>query len=382
MLIGLLATGIISNVPYISLNVDELRDDLQSLVQPRIQITEIASESEAFDGETYGTADDGKITISFNVSSIDGALPRDDSITFTVGSVNAVTTRGSAVTFEGFNAGTYELSAKDNGLNSTIKAFLVIGYGSEPSYIEYKNAQYVGTGSVHLMPVLCEPLSGAGADITISNIRTGFASIDYNGLTVTPLNKPLTGNYLSQQQFILSGLDSRSHISYAANVADPVTRVTHNLFLSAGYREYKSPSLKINYINSETASANNGSISVTFNSNETLSSNNVTLSLNTGTNTIVQPTTIGTPVVFSNLDSLLVTDNDLTITDQAKNRTWTLKLHIGYQDGLSYIYHNDNILYQTGDTIIFPADQSVNPVQTKILYQNTAYKKGDRITLS
>lgn len=383
MLARFVATGVIAKAPYISLKVNDLRDETQSLVQARVQITEISSESDT----EYNNADDGKIKLSFNVVSIDGNVPSDQGIKYTIGSsdssIEAIAGRETAVTFTGFNAGTYELSARDESLNATFEMTLNIGYGSEPSFVRYKNANYSGVGSIHFMPVLCSNPSGAGTNVTITNVRDKFATIQCNGVTRQPDNKPGTGTYLGSQQFAISGLDGSPSSSYAMDVYDPITRVTHNLFLSAGYRDYISPSLKINYLDSETTTTNDGAISITFNSNEALSADGVIFSLDNGTIIDTKTSTIGNAVVFAGLDSSLVGNNDLIITDTAKNRTWTLKLRIGYDGDISYIqYNNDNVLYQTGDTIIFKTEQGQFPAKTKILYQNKSYYKGDTIELS
>ena len=382
MLIGLLATGIVSKVPYISLKVDDLRDDLQSLAQARIQIAEIASESDT----EYGYANDGRVTVSFNVNPLDNITSPDRGITYVVGDsespVITNTTRGTNVTFTGFNAGLYPLSITDNTLNCTFNATLTIGYGSGQSYVRYKNADYIGVGSVYFMPVIYNTVNNSGATFSITNIRNGFVAINCNNITSEPSNKPLTGTYLAQQNFNISDLNGRSSIAYPTTILDPVTRVTHNLVISAGYTPYVAPSLKINYLNSETVN-DLGSISLTFNSNELLSSNVVSFSLNNGTNTVVQTATIGASAIFTDLDSLETQTNTLTVTDLAKNRIWNLNIRVGYGDSISYIqYNNDNVLYQTGDTILFGATPSLSSTpQTKLLYQNKVYNKGDILLL-
>jgi hypothetical protein len=399
MLAGLLATGIIARTPYISLKVDDLRDDSQSLVQARIQITEIASESDT----QYQDANDGRITLSYNISALSGSFPPDRGVRVVVGGsvptgtqitntpapgallagiASADTHRQSVITFTGFNAGTYPLYIADQALNATFGITLIIGYGAQPSYVQYRAVNYGGVGSIFFMPGLHNTINESGAAFSITNVRSGFASISCNDVVYEPFNKPATGTYLGQQQFSITDLDSRTSSLYQTKVYDPVTRVTHTLFLSAGYKGYQGPSLKINYIDSEVGGADNGKVSITFNSNEALSINDIRFSLDTGTNTVVQTTTKGVPVVFTDLAGVYVVSNDLIVTDIAQNRTWNLRLHIGYDSGLSYITYNDNVLYRTGDTIFFTADQSSASAQTKLLYKDKVYKKGDTILLS
>jgi hypothetical protein len=126
---------------------------------------------------------------------------------------------------------------------------------------------------------------------------------------------------------------------------------------------------------------NNGSISLTFTSNEGLTSNNVVVTLDKGTEVIAVTGSIGVPFVFSNLDSSLMENNDITLNDQAKNRTWNLKVHIGLGDSTSYIKYNNYAFYQTGDTIVFPYNQANNPTQSRIEYKNQIYGKGDTLRL-
>lgn len=397
MLVGLVATGIISKSPYISLKIDDYRDDSQSLVQARVEITEIASESES----TYGNANDGRITISYHIDTVDERFPNNSDylhlssvgldvppeheISYLVGneqSVMTYTTKGTNVTFTGFNAGTYPITIWDYLLKVSFGISLTIGYGTEYSFIRHKNANYIGVGSVFFVPGLYPTVNNSGAKVSITNVRSGFATISSNGLNYQPYNKSLSGTYLDTQRFSIKGLDSGSSSLYATNVTDPITRVTHHLFLSAGQTDYLCPSLRINYINSETSTLNNGSLSLTFNSNELLSADGVTFSLDNGTNPLVQTTTRGASAVFTDLDSNLIVYRNLVVTDLVKNRVWNLRVNLGYEEGLSYIqYNDDHILYQTGDTIIFKTEQNPDTARTRLIYQNKAYNKGDVIEL-
>lgn len=127
---------------------------------------------------------------------------------------------------------------------------------------------------------------------------------------------------------------------------------------------------------------NNGGISLTFSSNESLTSEKVSIGLDTGTGVVTLTGLRDTPIVFSRLNSELIDNNDLIITDEAKNRTWNLKVHIGLGRDTSYIKHNDNAYYQTGDTIIFPFNQANRPSKARIEYKNKIYNKGDTLYLS
>lgn len=199
-----------------------------------------------------------------------------------------------------------------------------------------------------------------------------------SGTNYNPYNLPLTGTYLADQRFSITNLENGL---YSLGVHDPITRVTYGLSLSARYQEYKSPKLQINYINSETADWS-GSVSLTFESNEPLSNKGVTITLDKGLTTTTLSAARGTPIIFTDLDSSIIDNNDLIVIDQAGNRTWNLKIHIGYDTDISFIQYNDNVLYQTNDTIIFPASQTARTQLSKVYYQNATYSKEDSIVLN
>lgn len=124
---------------------------------------------------------------------------------------------------------------------------------------------------------------------------------------------------------------------------------------------------------------NTGGFSLTFNSDKNLTNGGVIMSLDYGGGAITKSAPRGTPIAFSDVDSMLVPNNNLTITDVADNRSWTLKVRVGYGTGLSYIQHNDNVLYQTGDTIIFRTDQQPS---SKLIYQNSTFVEQDIMQLN
>lgn len=298
-----------------------------------------------------------------------------------------------------------------------------------------------------------------------------------SGTIYNPTNLPPTGTYLANQQFSITNLLSGT---YLLEIYDPVTRVTHNVTLSASRQQYKCPKLIVNHITSEpiqsdiqisgarlvpntdpdvaglnpngtysetsldqwtnngphglvveyntnqskwqlrtplantiieetnvvpkttkpwqttwsdldsngtnmtvtllvSGTDNTGGFSLTFASNEDIPDQGVTMVLEYGEQTITKNTTRGTSVTFSNLDSLIVTNNNLTVTDIASNKTWTLKVRIGYGPGISYIQHNDNVLYQSGDTIFFKTEQIPS---SRLVYKNGIYKPQEIIALN
>jgi hypothetical protein len=127
---------------------------------------------------------------------------------------------------------------------------------------------------------------------------------------------------------------------------------------------------------------NNGGISLTFSSNEILTSQKVSITLNNGTDVVTLTGLRDTPIIFSRLNSELIDNNDLILTDEGRNRTWNLKAHIGLGRDASYIKHNDNAYYQTGDTIIFPYNEANRPSKGRIEYKNKIYNEGDTLHLS
>lgn len=183
MLAGIITLGVLAKTPHISLKIDELQDETQSLLQGRIQISRIQSETSS----TYANADDGAVTLSFHLSSIDGVIPADEGVMITIDTgttnITTATSRETNVTFTDFGEGSYNVAIYDEALHYTYNTVLYIGYGNNPSYIRYKNADYVGVGSIYFNPILYSQQNNCKANLTLSNIRTGFAAI-----TCTPMN--------------------------------------------------------------------------------------------------------------------------------------------------------------------------------------------------
>lgn len=198
-------------------------------ITPRVYIQQITRETPNF----YSSADDASITLALY---IDGG-PADTGCSITVHPITKTSSRGTSLTFNSLDEhyGPRLITVSDNTTKFNVKMLLNIAEQS----VTYNGRKFYAGQSIIFNPYNAN--DDGAIYLTVSNIRTGFASISCAGRTFAPINIPTGATKLKDQVFQITNLDGNITTPYTMLIKNPYTNKTYSLSATIGFKRDEEP---------------------------------------------------------------------------------------------------------------------------------------------
>jgi hypothetical protein len=212
---------------YVGQNIDL---PIPFFVAPRLLVNNITRETP----NQYSNANNA--TASFTYYLSEG--PADAGIQMDLASQTKTVARGATAAFGGLDEHTGNtLSVVDLATGGTWTITLDIVNTS----VIYANRRYRPGEYIYFNSFPSSSNNGA-IQLTISNVRSGIASVVCNGVTYTPVNKPPLATKLAQQTFSITNLDGNGSTPYAISIYNPYVNKTYSLSATIGFKRLSEPS--------------------------------------------------------------------------------------------------------------------------------------------